>query len=245
VGEPSELSRLGTFRQGTNEVFLLRHGGRELLAKCYRGEHPQARCDYERTTLQLWATLSLPVPRVWDIDVPELRGAPYLITDYLGRLTLQEWLQDQAVPEAAKLSFLARIFTENHRRHRLAVERNEPRLIHADPNSSNILRAQEKFYFIDFERPAAFADLAEAAAVELGKFCRWTVRDFGVAQLEPVMQLLVEAYAGDKHLLRLFIERTCARPFQALHRWRDRRRKINHPGDVTKYDLADALLRLL
>lgn len=245
MGNPSELASLGTFRQGTNEVCLLRHEGRQLLAKRYRGAQPQARCDYERNTLQLWASLNLPVPRLWDVDVPEWHGSPYVVTDFLSRLTLQEWLADGAIPESAKLAFLTRIFTENHRRHRLALERREPRLIHADPNSSNVLRSEEAFYFIDFERPAEFTDLAVAVAVELGKFCRWTVRDFGVTQLEPVMRLLVTAYGDDRHLLRLFIDRTCARPFQVIHRWRDRRRKARQPGEVTKYDLADTLRRLL
>jgi hypothetical protein len=32
---------------------------------------------------------------------------------------------------------------------------------------------------------------------------------------------------------------------QAVHRWHDRRRKANRPGEVTKYDIADGVRRLL
>lgn len=240
-----ELQPLNTFRQGSNEVCLLRHDGRELLAKRYRGEGAGARCDYERATLDLWASCHFPVPRVWPVEIPQWAGSPHLVTDYLGHLTLQEWLHDAKVPAAQRYEFLARLFRENHRRHRLALDRREARLIHADPNSSNVLRVGEQFYFIDFERSTEIADLTEAAAVEVGKFCRWTVRDFGRAHLVPVMRLLVEAYAEDRPLLELFVQRTCDRSFQWVHRWRDRRRKARHPDEVTKYDLADTLIDLM
>jgi hypothetical protein len=240
-----ELQPLNTFRQGSNEVCLLRHDGRELLAKRYRGDHAATRCDYERSALQLWASCQFPVPQVWPIEVPQWAGSPHLVTDYLGRLTLQEWLQDQTVAPAERYEFLARIFRENHRRHRLALERREPRLIHADPNSSNVLRTAGGFCFIDLERPTEIADLAEAAAVEIGKFCRWTVRDMGRVHLKPILQSVIEAYAEERPLLQRFVDRTCARGFQWLHRWRDRKRRARQPGEITKYDLADTLVELL
>ena len=193
--------------------------------------------------MQLWASLSFPVPKVWDITVPEF--GPHLVLDYLGRLTLQEWLQNPEPPRAVKLEFIERIFRENFRRHLAALEHSEPKLIHADPNTSNILRHEGRFYFIDFEVTTETRDLKEAVAIEIGKFCRWAVRDAGIAEIANVMRTLVNVYGGHRELLRPIIDRTCRRPFQMLHRWRDRRRKTLNPRDVTKYDLADALTEAL
>lgn len=236
-----ELEPLNTFRQGSNQVFLLRHQGRSLLVKRYLRDQAAARWSNERQTLQLWASLNFPVPRVWDITVPEFSATPHLVLDYLGRLTLQEWLQDAARPWDAKLELIERIFGENLRRHLAALEHSEPKLIHADPNTSNILYHEDHFYFIDFEEPAGTRDLPEAIAIEIGKFCRWAVRDAGIEQIASVMRTLVSVYGRHRGLLRPIIDRTCRRPFQMVHRWRDRRRKALAPRDVTKYDLADAL----
>jgi tRNA A-37 threonylcarbamoyl transferase component Bud32 len=236
-----ELEPLNTFRQGSNQVYLLRHEGRSLLVKRYLRDQSAARWSNERQTLQLWASLNFPVPRVWDITVPEFSATPHLVLDYLGRLTLQEWLQHAERPWDAKLALIERIFDENLRRHLAALERAEPKLIHADPNTSNILCHEDRFYFIDFEETIGTRDLREAIAIEIGKFCRWAVRDAGIEQITSVMRTLVKVYGPHRELLRPIIDRTCCRPFQTVHRWRDRRRKALAPRDVTKYDLADAL----
>jgi tRNA A-37 threonylcarbamoyl transferase component Bud32 len=236
-----ELEPLNTFRQGSNQVYLLRHEGRSLLVKRYLRDQPAARCRNERQTLQLWASLNFPVPKVWDLTVPEFSSTPHLVLDYLGRLTLQEWLQLPERTCGAKLELVERIFGANLRRHLAALERSEPKLIHADPNTSNILCHEDHFYFIDFEETTETRDLQEAIAIEVGKFCRWAVRDAGIEQIAGVMRILVNVYGQHRELLQPIIDRTCRRPFQMLHRWRDRRRKALDPREVTKYDLADAL----
>jgi tRNA A-37 threonylcarbamoyl transferase component Bud32 len=236
-----ELEPLNTFRQGSNQVYLLRDQGRSLLVKRYLRDRPAVRWSNERQTLQLWASLNFPVPRVWNLTVPEFNAAPHLVLDYLGRLTLQEWLQHAERPWDAKLELIERIFGENLRRHLAALERAEPRLIHADPNTSNVLCHEGHFYFIDFEEAIETRDLREAIAIEIGKFCRWAVRDAGIEQIASVMRALVGVYGRHRELLRPIIDRTCRRPFQWVHRWRDHRRKARDPREVTKYDLADAL----
>ena len=149
------------------------------------------------------------------------------------------------MPQDEKLENLAAIFIENCRRHRLAIERSEPFLIHADANTSNILCHEGRFYFIDFENRPEGASLTELAAVETAKFTRWVARDCGIELLPAVVGALVDAYRGNQEILQLIVERTTTRPFQWYHRWRDRSRKRQNSAEVTKYDVADTVAAAL
>jgi tRNA A-37 threonylcarbamoyl transferase component Bud32 len=236
-----ELEPIKTFRLTTNKVSRFQHDGRELLVKHYTGADQQARRDREERTLELWREYGFHVPVVRKIAIPQLLDEPQLVLDYLGSLTLQEMLKNPAVPHDEKLESIAAIFIENSRRHRLALERSEPFLIHADANTSNILCHDGTFYFIDFENTPEGADLTELAAIETAKFTRWVARDCGIELLPAVVSTLVEAYRGNQEILQTIVGRTTSRPFQWYHRWRDRSRKRRNPAEVTKYDIADAV----
>jgi Ser/Thr protein kinase RdoA (MazF antagonist) len=240
-----QLEPLKTFRQTTNAVYVLHHEGRRFLVKRYNGDDARRRRDKERSTLEIWTELGLSVPSVQHIEVPELRNESYLVMDYAGDSTLQEWLKDSEVSPHGKLERLARIFQESRRRHQAAISRHEPRLLHADANTSNILCVGERSIFIDFESRVECDDLNEAAAIETAKFCRWAARDMGIDHLPGIVSTLVQAYGDERERLWLIVRRTCNRSFQFFHRWRDARRKARQPGEVTKYDVADALAREL
>jgi len=236
-----ELEPIKTFRLTTNKVSRFRHDGRELLVKHYTGTDKEARRDREERTLELWRECGFHVPVVRKLQIPQLLDEPQLVLDYLGSLTLQEKLKNRAVPRAEKLASIAAIFIENSRRHRLAIERSEPLLIHADANTSNILCHEGGFYFIDFENGPEGTSLTELAAIETAKFTRWVARDCGIELLPAIVGVLGEAYRGNQEILQLIVERTTSRPFQWYHRWRDRDRKRRNPAEVTKYDVADAV----
>lgn len=236
-----ELEPIKTFRLTTNKVSRFQHEGRELLVKRYTGTAKQARRDQEERTLELWREYGFHVPAVRKLQIPQLLDEPQLVLDYLGSLTLQEKLKNPAVPRDDKLECIAAIFVKNSRRHQLAIERSEPLLIHADANTSNILCHESGFYFIDFENCPGGTSLTEMAAIETAKFTRWVARDCGIALLPGVIEVLVEAYRGNREILQVIAERTTSRPFQWYHRWRDRDRKRRNPAEVTKYDVADAV----
>lgn len=236
-----ELEPIKTFRLTTNKVSRFQHEGRELLVKHYTGTDKEARRDREERTLKLWRESGFSVPIVRKLQLPQLRDEPQLVLDYLGSLTLQERLKSTSVPQDEKLENIAAIFSDNSRRHRLAIERSEPFLIHADANTSNILCHDGKFYFIDFENSPDKAGLTELAAMETAKFTRWVARDCGMGLLPAIAGALVDAYRGNQEILQLIVARTANRPFQWYHRWRDRSRKHRSPAEVTKYDVADAV----
>lgn len=240
-----DLQPLKTFRVSSNQASLLTHEGRTLLIKRYSGERQQQRRDCEEQTLRVWAKAGFKVPKPVAIDIPELRGSCYLAVEYLNGPTLQEHLQDAATPFGKKMELLSRILHDNYRRQALAVRQGEVRLLHPDPNSSNVICLGPDYYFIDFETIVATGDLEEAAAIETAKFCRWTARDLGMVHLPELARQIVQAYQDQLSTLRRIVSRTCGRPFQFIHRWQDRRRKCRNPREVTKYDIADALAAAL
>ena len=238
-----DLEPLKTFRASTNQASLLRHDGRLVLVKEYAGERPQERRDCEEQSLRAWKEAGFPVPELFAVELPAspARG-PFLAMSHVQGVTLQEILQDAGRPLVEKFALLEEILRSGLRRHQLACEQRQPRLIHPDPNTSNILCPDSGgFVFIDFETTGSGADLEESAAVELAKLCRWAARDLGVAHLPALMRQVVGIYRARPGLLRRLVARTHDRPLQFFHRWQDSRRRRRNPRDVTKYQLADAL----
>ncbi len=240
-----DLQPLKTFRVSSNQASLLTHEGQSLLIKRYSGERQQQRRDCEEQSLRIWAQAGFKVPKPVGVEIPELRSSCYLAMEYLNGPTLQEHLQSAATPVVEKMNLLSRILRDNCRRQALALRQGEVRLLHPDPNSSNVICLGPDYYFIDFETTVPPGDLEEAAAIETAKFCRWAARDLGIEHLPELAWQVVQAYQDQLPILRRIVSRTCGRPFQFIHRWQDRRRKRRHPREVTKYDIADALAAAL
>lgn len=240
-----ELQPLQTSRVSTNHASVVQQGGRTYLIKRYSGEHPGERLACEKLSLGAWADAGFKVPAVSTLEIPELRGTAYLVIEFLNGPTLQDLLKGDAIGLDEKWELLSRILTDNCRRQRQAIAQQEPRLLHPDPNSSNVLCIGREYYFIDFETVVSPGDLEDAAAMETAKFLRWTARDLGSVHLPELARRAAAAYAGHAATLNRIIARTCDRPFQFFHRWQDRRRKQRQPGEVTKYDIADALATAL
>jgi len=238
---PVELQPLQASRVSTNLASVLQQDGRTYLIKRYIGESPGERLACEKLSLGLWADAGFKVPALSALEIPELRGTDFLVLEFLNGPTLQDLLKNTAVGLDEKWKLLSHILADNCRRQRRAIEQREPRLLHPDPNSSNVICVGREYYFIDFETTVPPGNLEDAAAVETAKFLRWTARDLGIVHLSELARRAAAAYGNNPDTLRRIVTRTCSRPFQLFHRWQDRRRKQRQPGEVTKYDIADAL----
>lgn len=238
------ISPFAAFRRTTNALYTVRDADAEYFVKCYRGPSGPEREDRERHMIHSWEKEGFEVPRIYDIEIPDLTK-PYLVTDLVKGVSLREYLAGDTQPASMKMEVLTKLFTELRRRHELAIAKNDPRFIHPDASTGNILCTRSGFCFIDFEaEPRRRDSVMEAAGIEVATLCRWIVRDLGAGHLSEVLTRVQAAYEGREHLLDLAAGRTMNRPFQFYHRWQDRRRKQQNPGEVTKYDIARALTEI-
>lgn len=240
-----KLSPFKTFRKTTNSLYVLVDRDSRYLVKHYCGSSNFARRRQEKFMLNLWQQSGLNVPRIHDKEVASL-PEPYLVTSFIEGLSLREYLSKNDCSIEKKLKSLAALFRELAQRHDLAIRADDRNLVHHDPSSGNIIYAENGFYFIDFETiPKRRHSVLESASIEIATTCRWIVRDLGIEFIEEVLKLVVASYKSQESLLKLIVKRTASRPFQFYHRWQDRKRKMARPQDVTKYDIADALAKLL
>ena len=228
----------------TNDLFELVGLDAPALVKVYRGRRAGARRDRERRALALWRAEGFQTPEILDVTLPEL-DRPYLVMTRLDGRTLQQVLARGDLPLPRRLEQWERVLRCTLARHRRAVESGQVLLTHPDASTGNVVLTDSGVYFLDLEAQPRFRDAREGAAVELGKLARWAVRDLGPQHCREAVRRVAAVYRGQPELLRRIVDRVRSRPMQFFHRWRDRRRKSARGGEVTKYDVADALAGLL
>ena len=217
-------------------------GGTPCLVKVYRGRSARARRDREAEALAIWRRQGFDAPEVFELPLGDLE-APYLAISRLEGSSLRQILAGSGLE--AGLEALANVLVRMRKRHDRALEIDEIRLVHPDSSTGNVMLTDSGVFFLDLEARPKFADVREAAAVEIGKLSRWAVRDLGMQHCRAALGELLKAYAGRRELLERVVQRVHGRRLQFLHRWRDRRKKAAQPGEVTKYDIADALAEVL
>jgi tRNA A-37 threonylcarbamoyl transferase component Bud32 len=239
-----KLTPFEAFQKTTNKLYILIDGTRKYLVKSYCGPNSFTRYRQEKFMIDHWRQAGFKVPQVYDKQVPDI-PEPYLVTSFIEGSSLREYLSTNNTMLPEKLALLAKFFEQMQRRHHIAIQSNDKYLVHYDPSSGNIVCTENDFCFIDFEtKPKKSRSVLEAASIELATTSRWIVRDLGIDSIEHVLKLMVESYANQHAILNLIVRRTAGRPFQLFHRWKNKKRKLARPGEITKYDIADTLAKL-
>ncbi len=231
---------LKLFRPTSNKLFVTDDNKQKILIKQYCGPDASQHCQHEKMTIQQWSKAGFNVPKLLHIDNIKL-NKPYLAMTFIEAEAMGKLLKS---PETDKFLLIREFYRELYRRHYLAIKQNNPDLIHHDANTGNILYNNHIFYFIDFESEVKFKDVELSASVELATITRWIVRDIGIESIEQVVSIANEQYKDLQKIMQLLIDRTLKRPFQTYHRWKDRKRKIKAPNNVTKYDVANVFKKI-
>ena len=243
----SPLKPLVSSTETTNQIFIIGDSENQRLVKKYRGDQPTQRYATELSRLTYWRNSGYPVPRVISETI-EAEQPPYLVLEYIDGQDLGSYLRDQSIQLSIKLETLAAIFQANASRHQRVLDDQDSELLHHDINTGNILINDNGFYFIDFEARMKVPDqkdsLIDLIGIEVAKLIRWSARDLGRAHLADVVGLMLAAYKSPA-IANGIIHRVYGRALQPLHRWKDRRKKKNHPEEVSKYDIADTLFKLI
>ena len=248
-----EITEFSTINPTTNKLYILNNHGNKFLLKCYKEPGGAIRCEREKQMLMFWRKEGFHVPQPFEFDL-DAKWAPCLVMEFLPGVSLKEHICSNDICMHDKMITLKKLFVENCKRHQYANDAGQTLLVHDDPNPGNILLYNERFYFLDFEqhgghkhrrKRAKNKPIIDQIAVETTRLIRWLARDMGETYLIDIVNCMLSGYASYPEIPRHIITSITERPFQTIHRLKDSRKKKKKPGNVTKYDIIDALVSSL
>ncbi len=216
------------------------------LAALWRGDVPvedlpaQQRRDFERLALLTWTRYGFRVPDPLTLDIQDTAPWPLLAMGWVEGPTLQASLRAADTLDEPR-RILEKVLRDTAHRHAVAIGVCEPRLIHFDANTGNIILRGDEIVHLDFEMGRLYLPVALSAGIELAKFLCCAAGDLGPGSLDLVARLAVDAYEAVPDIVRDIPRRALQRPAQFLHNMRNSRRRRTRPGQVTLIDMAQAL----
>jgi tRNA A-37 threonylcarbamoyl transferase component Bud32 len=114
---------------------------------------PKQRRLTELECLQIWREAGFRVFDTYDDVVVEgLPEGGYALFEYIEARRFKEYFADAAVPLEERLVMWRRFLPVWHRRHALAIEQREPKLVHENGDLKHVLIMDDgQFLFFDFE----------------------------------------------------------------------------------------------
>jgi hypothetical protein len=196
--DPPRVLKIYRIRRSRFREALGGFAHRFIEGKC--GVSPAVRCETERLAIALWAREGFAVVPRLDLPPPAEVRAPCNWLAFVAAPTLQDVLADPAIPAAAKAEQVRRLAAECARRHRRALELNEPLLLHERGHVGHVFAEGDRLVFFDLENGfrAGYPPL-RAIARELAGTAR------SILRADPAhAELLLAAFAAgypDRDLL--------------------------------------------
>ena len=210
---------------------------------------PETRRRIERECLDLWRKHDFRVYDTYDdveIVAPGCPPGGYTVFEYRTGPNLNAWLSDETLPVDERFALWRRFLAEWGRRHQLAIELAEPRLVHENGDGKHVMIFEDGFHWFDFEMVWRNGrQIREQVAHELLQYL-WQISKTIPESLRPRLLEETVAHYPDPSLLegawRLFlaprgVARTLAR---RIDRASPRGRK-----PTSKYRVAERLRELL
>ncbi len=171
-----------------------------------RGASPAARCETERLAIACWEREGFPVVPRLDLPPPPDLGAPCNWLAYVDAPTLQQVLR-RPPPGADPAALVTQLGADCARRHRRALEKNEPLLVHERGLAGHVFVTAGALVWFDLEngfQPGY--PLRRALARELAGLARSLRRD-APGQAADLLAALARGY-GDRALLQELAQAT-------------------------------------
>jgi hypothetical protein len=113
---------------------------------------PKARLRTEQDALRIWHDAGIRVFETYPgVEVEGLPPGGYALYEYVPGRNFHQLLPDETVPLDERLRWYRLFLEQWHRRHRLAVERSEPRLIHENGDFKHVMAYRDELVWFDFE----------------------------------------------------------------------------------------------
>jgi tRNA A-37 threonylcarbamoyl transferase component Bud32 len=260
----NEFERYRIRSAHANAAYKIPFGGERLFVKIYGPKRPRItyeirkmlnslgvrqpveyqspirRRDFEEGSLRYWEERGYHVPAVVKNPFHQLSHIPVLTTRYIEGMTIRDFLRSEKVGNAEKEEQLAVLFRDTGERHRVALRTDDNRLLHIDANTRNVILAENALYHCDFEMGRPWETPVQCATREVLKLLVSVIEDMGTSFAEPVCRSFRGVYTEET--VYAGIEKgITGRPFQRVHRYRNRRKKERDPGQITLYDILHFL----
>ncbi|MEM7262540.1 MAG: hypothetical protein AAF488_11160 [Planctomycetota bacterium] len=234
---------------GGNQLFVYDVAGNRRVLKVYRrrggafgeviksishrvferklGVTAGSRCETERRTLQLWNDAGFDVPEFYEDPVPAgTRGEPCLWLEYCPGPSVADVFEDPDVPFDRRRELMVRVAETMGRRHRLAIERDDPLLIPEHASIKHVIVFGDRLVQIDFENGYGDGfDVIEAACQELSGTLRSVARK-AEPEFEALVDAFVEAYRHPEQLARIALYGLSGGgTYRGFKRWQDGKRR--------------------
>lgn len=174
---------------------------------------PKARRRVEAECLELWRSCGFRVFGTYDdVTVEGLPEGGYTLFEYVPGTRFQEYFAEPTHSLDDKLAMWRRFLDEWHRRHRMAIERREPRLAHENGSLEHVLIHGDELVYFDFEM--AFRSrrrVKEFVAREILAFLKSLGRCVGSEQWDALLEETVRSYAS-RELLEYTHRFACRNP---------------------------------
>ena len=206
---------------------------------------PRARRRTELDVLRLWREAGFRVFGVYDdVAVEGLDPSLYALYEYVPAKKLVDLLGDRALPLEERLALWRGWLPVWHRRHRLAVERAEPRFVHENGDLKHVMPLPDGEY-LQFDFEMVFRSrrrVKEFVAREILSYLKSLGKTVGERDFEAFMAETVRHYPGRDLLLHTHAFAFAnANPILRLARAIDRRIKPRAQKTFSKYNVARRL----
>jgi hypothetical protein len=243
------------------------HGGHAVL-KVYRGSRgwplyvkktignaitgrsshmPGARWGTEVACADLWSRHGFRCfRRIPQVTVEGLPREAYMVWEWTPGTHFRDHFKDGSIPLEEPLATWRRWLPEWHRRHRLAVDLREPRLVHENGDVKHVMLWEGGFLYFDFEMTFRSRRVRFLVGREIATYMRSVGRFFGEEMYQKMIHELVAGYP-DRALLLAAWEHAWDDPNPAwrLLRLADRNLRPRHRDRWSKYRVGRDVRDLL
>lgn len=211
---------------------------------------PKTRLRIERECLEVWRQNGFRVYDTYDhvrVNAPDCPKDGHLLFEYKTGPKLNDYLKDESIAVDERFATYRRFLEEWSRRHALAIEKQEPRLVHENGDGKHVLIFADELLWFDFEMIfRSRAATAEHVSHEIVQYL-WNISKNLPEALRPrLLEETVTHYPDRDRLVRAH-EYFLAHP-NPIHRFgraldRNLRKRAKKP--TSKYNVARRLKELL
>ncbi|MBM4148766.1 MAG: hypothetical protein FJ224_06955 [Lentisphaerae bacterium] len=113
---------------------------------------PRARLRTEQACMKVWREAGIRVFDIYsDVEVAGLPEGGYALYEYVPGRNFHRLLGDASVPLDERRGLYREFLAQWCRRHRLAVDRKDPRLIHENGDLKHVMDYKGELFWFDFE----------------------------------------------------------------------------------------------